>query len=71
MAKTYTNDQLINTLDTIAQNMLNSMQEQFKQTSAVISILNDLRDSGSTKTLGDMVTYNELVSLSDLGLTLN
>jgi hypothetical protein len=71
MAQTNSKQQLINQLDEIAQNMLNTMQEQYKQTSIVVSLLDDLRASEPVKKLGDMVTYPEMISLTEYGLTLN
>jgi len=71
MSKSYSKQQFIDQLDNVAQEMLAMMQEQFKQASAVINTLNELRAPEPVKKLGDMVSYSELVSLNDLGLTLN
>jgi hypothetical protein len=71
MSQSYSKQQIIDQLDNVAQEMLAMMQEQFKQASAVINTLNELRASEPVKKLGDMVSYSELVSLNDLGLTLN
>lgn len=71
MAQTNSNQKLINQLDEIAQNMLDMMQEQYKQTSIVIATLNELRASEPVKKLGDMVSYEEMISLNEFSLTVN
>ena len=71
MSQTNSKQQLINQLDEIAQNMLNTMKEQYKQTSIVIAALNDLRATEPVKKLGDMVSYYEMISLTEYGLTIN
>lgn len=71
MSQTNSKQQLINQLDEIAQNMLNTMQEQYKQASIVIATLNELRASEPVKKLGDMVSYSEMISLTEYGLTVN
>jgi hypothetical protein len=71
MSQSNSKQQLINQLDEIAQNMLNTSKEHYKQTSIVISLLNDLRASEPVKKLGDMVSYSEMISFTEYGLTVN
>jgi hypothetical protein len=71
MSQTNLKQQLIYQLDEIAQSMLSMMQEQYKQTSIVIATLNELRESEPVKGLGDMVSYADIISLTEYGLTVN
>lgn len=82
MAQINSKQQLISQLDSIVQNMFNMMQTNqdgteviidalLEATAIIIGAMEELEGTKPVKTLGDMVSYYELVSVTDLVVTLN